>query len=569
MLSPLPPSSRCHVMRKTDCRIASAWRVTLLLFALVFVVALPTTLVADDPIQALRERYLGPTGLPSETAYAQAHGIQPIAGSESGEWDVTFKFTYRTADLTRLNAAEPVHTDCHFTRRRKYIAPARLEPVWDARVYPAGDRLVVAAFTPKGERIFGHVDEQGAVARDKDADKSVGMMDLSNVKFNPFTAQLWRPGAGGKHEEQQHYYLPIGFANPDGRPVYPELKVSRTGRDRFALVARSADQQVAIATCAIGREGDSKRSRGYMPVLGPGCVMTESEPTTVLEIRGSIDRDVLDIHGPQLVLKRDLHSSKTRQPRIEIDGRFDEWRNIRGITDPEGDIVSYLQHNPDTDLLEFKVTNDDEYLYFYTRVAGRHGNTAEGRDRYYFYVYIDADRNPATGYRPTRDDDCYYGVTLGDDCEAQFEFIGGRFVKTFFGFAGRSTEQDVLSGRVALGPSWYNRHDERGRLRDGYKVEYIRRGGEITITEDSKDGTSDDIAIALSPDGSECEMRAALSGFLRDRAGKPIIAPGQRIDLAAGVEASGQARGNSKWGADSTVAIRGYSIDTETPEPQP
>jgi hypothetical protein len=297
--------------------------------------------------------------------------------------------------------------------------------------------------------------------------------------------------------------------------------------------------------------------------------MIESEPTTWLEIRGEIANDVLETTGPQLVLKSELQTSKTRRPQITIDGRFDEWRNIRGITDPEGDTVSYLQYNRDTDLLEFKVANDDDYLYFYTRVAGRHGNTAQGRDRYYFYVYIDADRNPTTGYIPTRDDDCYYGVTLGDDCEAQFEFIGGRFVKTFFGFAGRSTEQDVLSGRVEVGPSWYNRHDEQGRLRDGYKVEYIRRSGEISITEDFKEGTSDDIVIALSPDGSECEMRAALSGFLRDKAGKPIIAPGQRIDLAAGVEASGQARGNSKWGADSTVAIRGYTIDTETPELQP
>ncbi len=175
-------------------------------------------------------------------------------------------------------------------------------------------------------------------------------------------------------------------------------------------------------------------------------------------------------------------------------------------------------------------------------------------------MYIDADRDPTTGYVPSRDDDCYYGVTLGDDCEAQFEFIGGRFVKTFFGFAGRSKEKDVLSGRVALGPSWYNRHDEQGRLRDGYKVEYTRREGAISITEDFSEGTSDDIHVALSPDGSECEMRAAMSGFLQNADGKPIIAPGQRIDLAAGVEASGQARGNSKWGADSTVIVRGYSI---------
>jgi hypothetical protein len=111
-----------------------------------------------------------------------------------------------------------------------------------------------------------------------------------------------------------------------------------------------------------------------------------------------------------------------------------------------------------------------------------------------------------------------------------------------------------------LGPSWYNRNDEQGRLRDGYKVEYIRRGGRISITKDLSEGTSDDITIALSPDGSECEMRALMSGFLVQGNGEPIIAAGRSIDLAAGVEASGRIRGNTKWGADSTAILRGYSI---------
>ncbi len=151
-------------------------------------------------------------------------------------------------------------------------------------------------------------------------------------------------------------------------------------------------------------------------------------------------------------------------------------------------------------------------------------------------------------------------MTLGDDCEAQFEFVGGRFVKTFYGFTGLGAEKDVLAGKLALGPSWYSRHDEQGNLRDAYKVEYIRRSGEISITEDFTEGTSDDILIAISPDGGECEMRAALSGFLRDKQGKPLIAPGQRIDLAAGVEASGQAAGNTAWGADSTAVVYGYEV---------
>jgi hypothetical protein len=513
-----------------------------------------------DPGAALRERFLGPTGLPSETAYAQSHAIFPVPNTESFNWQVVFKLTYRSADVARLNEATAVHTDCYFIRGRTYVAAQRVQPVWDGRVYQANDRLEVAAYTTEGERNFGRIDERSRVVRTTDANGPIAMPDLDEVEYNPFTGQLWRGVRGGDIEEQQRFYLPLTLVDLHGKPVNPDFKIVQAKGGEFSLVARSGETEIPLATCTLTNEGDAKRSGGYTPVVGPGFTLLTSEPTTVFEVPGRIAADRLETPAAQLVLRRKLPTATSAEPIVQIDGDFDEWRSIPGIADPERDIVSYLQYNPDTDLLEFKVTNDDQYLYFYTRLAGRHGNTAAGRDRYYFYIYMDVDRDPTTGYLPTRDDECYYGVTLGVDCEPQFEFIGGRFVKTFFGFAGRSTEKDVLRGRVALGPSWYNRDDEKGRLRDGYKVEYTRRAGQTSITKDLAEGMSDDITIALSPDGSECEMRAAMSGFLQNAAGKPIIAPGQRIDLAAGVEASGLIRGNSKWGADSTAIIRGYSI---------
>ena len=89
----------------------------------------------------------------------------------------------------------------------------------------------------------------------------------------------------------------------------------------------------------------------------------------------------------------------------------------------------------------------------------------------------------------------------------------------------------------------------------------MQRDGQLSITKDCAEGTSDDIVIALSADGSECETRARLDGFLRDASGELIIGPGQEIDLAVGLEASGRAHGNGRWSADSTVAIRGYRVD--------
>ena len=523
-------------------------------------VAGPAIVVAEDPGLAMRQRYLDPAGLPSEVEYARVQGILPVPGAESFDWQVVFRLTYRSADVARLQDARAIHTDCYFVRTRKYTARQRVQPVWDGRAYWANDRLAVGAFTENGERVAGYVDEQSGIVRAEHTNDSSSMPDLQDVHYNPFTGQLWRSLPGGEIEEQQSFYLPVALQNERGELVRPACQIVQDKGSTFSLVAGNGDHQSTLATCALSDASDAKRSEGYSPVLAAGCSMITNEPTIVLEMRGEIDADLLDVRGSQLVVRGEMPSPAGPAPAVQIDGRFDEWRSVPGVPDPEGDVVSYLEYNPDTDLLEFKVTNDNEYLYFYSRVAGRHGQTAAGRDRYYWYAYIDADCDPTTGYVPTRDDNCYFGVALGDDCEAQYEFIGGRFVKTFYGSAGRSTEKEILSGRVDLGPSWYSKHDEKGKLRDSYKVEYIRRRGEISITEDFAEGTSEDISIAISPDGSECEMRAAMTGFLRDSNDQPVIAAGQSIDLAVGVEASGQQAGNSKWGADSTVVLHGYTI---------
>jgi hypothetical protein len=545
-----------------------------LIFALQLVVAVPALVAAADPAAAMRQRFIGAEGLPTETAYLQAHGVWPAPGSESIEWRAVFKLAYHTSDLARLADAEVLHADCYFIRTRKYIATRRVEPVWDGRVYAANDRLTVGAYTRSyGERVAGYVDADSGLVRPEPADSAIETPDLAGVRYNPFTGQLWRSKPGGAIEKEQRFYLPLPLVDSHGERVRPEFRIEHAGGGKYSLVITDNGHDVTLATCTLGDASAATRTEGYFPGLGPGCTMITDQPTTILELPGTIAADALDVHGAQLVLVANAPSStasisaeqaaaepSAHRPAVRIDGRFDEWRSLPGVPDPQGDIVSYLQYNPDADLLEFKVASDKEHLYFYTRVAGRHGRTAPGRDRYYFYIYIDADRNATTGYSPTRDDDCYYGVTLGDDCEAQFEFVGGRFVKTFFGFTGLTTEKDVLAGKLVLGPSWYSRNDERGRLRDAYKVEYIRRAGVISITEDFTEGTSDDITIALSPDGSECEMRAALSGFLRDAQGKPVIAARQSIDLAAGVEASGGAAGNTAWGADSTAVVYGYEI---------
>ncbi len=221
---------------------------------------------------------------------------------------------------------------------------------------------------------------------------------------------------------------------------------------------------------------------------------------TTLTFEGEFSSNVIS-KGGEIYLKNDLaildQDNQLMEKKIEIDGDFKDWFNIPSVSDEAGDHVSYLFPNPDTDLLEIKVTNDDKYLYLYSRVTGAHGRTGE-KGRYYWYSYIDVDQDASTGYPPTRDDNCYFGIPIGDDCEAQFEFIGNKFIKTFFGFTGIGAEKEVLNGSLELGPSFYSATDKDGKKRDKYKTEYVNREGTRFITHDYTEGTSEDIIVALS-----------------------------------------------------------------------
>jgi hypothetical protein len=247
--------------------------------------------------------------------------------------------------------------------------------------------------------------------------------------------------------------------------------------------------------------------------------------------------------------------------KINIDGNFDDWRSIAGVDDIRGDVAPYLEYVPDVDLLEFKVAHDDEHIYLYARVAGQVGRSHPDGGRSYFYAYLDVDQNPGTGFLPTRDDECYYGVDIGDDCEVQFEFVNNAFRKSFYGFCGLGGNDNVLKQKVTIGKSQYGRFDSNGVERANYKSEYIYRDGITEITEDLMLGTSDTIRLAMSPDGSEVEVVSTFTGFLKDPGGRSTVELGQTIDIAVGMECDSKAYpGKKRWAADSTSAIRGYRL---------
>jgi hypothetical protein len=89
-------------------------------------------------------------------------------------------------------------------------------------------------------------------------------------------------------------------------------------------------------------------------------------------------------------------SAQAVMQTITLDTDFSDWVSVPSITDPSMDGVSnYL------DIVEFKVCNDDENLYFYVRIndggniAGLQFGASSRVD--YMDILIDTDNNASTG----------------------------------------------------------------------------------------------------------------------------------------------------------------------------
>lgn len=498
--------------------------------------------------------------------------------------------------------ARPIATD-FFLRTSSFSndeAPTR-RWMHEARIANDQGRRTVLAFTSQREKPIGTIDEQGQFVANDFFRKNRALLpswpeDPQTLRYDPEqNALYYETTPPGPVSTESLGFLPFDVWDEEGRPLYGtyaiEFTPAGTGNDdsqaSVALKLHATDATHELFRAEVGR-GNMNLHRRANDQLGsydnaastylteaayrPGAPQPSGdEPSVTFELHGrEIAQLVANGRTPRLGTGhpprfnyRSPSPPTLPPPQITIDGRFDDWRNVPGVDDPRGDIVPYLEYVPDVDLLEFKAAHDEEHIYLYARVAGRVGHCSPDGGRSYFYAYMDVDRNPDTGFVPSRDDDCYWGVDIGDDCEVQFEFVNNAFRKTFYGFCGLGGDAHVLRQQVTLGRSQYGRLDDRGQEREHYKSEYIYRGGVAEITEDLKLGTSDTIRLAISPDGSEVEVSSELRGFLKDPQGRPTVALGQTIDLAVGMECDSKAYpGKTRWAADSTPPIRGYKLLT-------
>ncbi len=534
-----------------------------------------------NPQEVIRSLYLDESGKPSREIFLRSWGLYP--SQIKNEVKSYFTISFASSDIVIKNKhlvsdknAKILNLNFYITSNNKYNSLNLAEPVWDGRVYVDNNQLIVGGYSSKfNEKPVGIINDKGRFVTNLEDDYALEFPILqipsNQLIFDPFDWRLinLKPSNGEKIEEQKSSFLPIKLYGTNEKELQNIRFTLETNEKNTSVIlyAFIEDYKFEISTCNLTNSKIVNSVNGFRPKLAEGCTQAGNSDIISLTFKGQFSEHIINNEGVLYVDNKKLvkteniiqKSKLADKEEIMIDGNFDDWHNIQGISDTKGDFVSYLYPNPDTDLLEFKLSNDKKFLYAYTRVVGAHGRTGE-KGRYYWYIYIDADSNPKTGYPPTRDDNCYFGVSIGDDCEAQFEFVSDEFIKTFFGFTGIGAEKEVLDGKLELGPSYYAPEDRNGNKRESYKIEYVKRNDQRFITHDYTEGTSEDIIIALSADGSELEMKVELAGFLKDLSGEMLISKGKKIDIAVGAESSSNFYGSDLWGADSSPTIYAYKI---------
>ncbi|MEO2049639.1 MAG: hypothetical protein ABGX16_24030 [Pirellulales bacterium] len=521
---------------------------------------------------------------------------------------ITFQLTFSHEDMIWLGDpasptasvypkpdARPIATDlCVRTLAKDHLSPNR-RYLHEARIAKGTSQRNVYAFTSEREKMIGTINGQGHFSTNATYRNNRKLLpswptDASILTYDAEENRLYyNVLIPGPLVSESLDFLPLTLVSSDLSPVTGRYSIDysitnrvpsngapdsdNTAEVSLQLVTQASTITLAHASVPRVFHGDNVQTGSfdnqdgtYLPesvYRAGGTHNRETVPSVTVTIPGKFTSRVQS-DGENLVVANTLVSadpSKDSPATIAIDGNFDDWRNITGIDDPRGDVVPYLEYIADVDLLEFKVAHDDQHLYLYARVAGQIGRSHPHGGRSYFYAYLDVDHNSNTGFLPSRDDDCYFGVDIGDDCEVQFEFVDNTLRKTFYGFCGIGGDDNVLKQIVTLGKSQYGRFNKAGVERANYKSEYIFRDGVTQITEDLKLGTSDTIRLAVSPDGNEVEVVSTFTGFLRNPAGQPTIQSGQTIDLAVGMECDSKAYPDkTNWAADSTRAIRGYTL---------
>ncbi|MFQ6128488.1 MAG: hypothetical protein ACE5QW_06260 [Thermoplasmata archaeon] len=78
-------------------------------------------------------------------------------------------------------------------------------------------------------------------------------------------------------------------------------------------------------------------------------------------------------------------------PPIRIDSKFEDWAEIRKFSDAK------VVYNDNINIWRYSTVYDRNHVFFYVEVVAKVFDDAEGVDA--FYIFVDEDRSPSSGYR--------------------------------------------------------------------------------------------------------------------------------------------------------------------------
>ncbi len=176
-------------------------------------------------------------------------------------------------------------------------------------------------------------------------------------------------------------------ASPDGvmdiTPAFSENKipvmltqVPRVDRNELYIEV-SAGGSVMLTSIMLSVEGNADIVPDvgtYDPYQNRIMLYRELSAGETFEIHltingtGLVKTHIVDVDtdGIPTIRGREFAKYYGTPPRIEIDGAFEDWKNIAKVQDPTGDV-----DNPNVDILEHAAVTRYNTTYFYIKVAGK------------------------------------------------------------------------------------------------------------------------------------------------------------------------------------------------------
>ncbi len=351
-------------------------------------------------VDIIRSLYLNSNGMNDHNNFLRTHGLYPT--QLTTKITPYFSISFLQSDVKELSgklkflkATKPIHVDFFVESLRSFYSLNVSKPIWDGRVYEEKNKIIVGGYSSKhNEKPVAKLSNEGKFLPFEDNNIAnefpILQIPTEQIVFDPFEWKLLKvtPADGKKIEERVLDFLPIRLFDHQGRTIDNLRFVLESAENNSAAVLYGLWQnnKIEIAKCSFLTSKIIDKKQGYQPTLIEGAVQPADGKVITFTFEGEFfdginqNEDALQIASSILKRKLGLSKEHSLKNEMKIDGLFHDWRNIEGVSDPKGDFVSHLYPNTDTDLLEAKVTNDDQYLYLYSRVVGAHGKTgSKGR----------------------------------------------------------------------------------------------------------------------------------------------------------------------------------------------